>query len=106
MFSWLIMWIHEPFLVIFAAKGPPVQRKPLKHRDYEVDLESRLGKTQVSCCIFIVLFELKVVRELFVLPRFWVLTWFPLVDYFSLPLLSVQLELKCWLEMWFSTQNI
>ncbi|KAL2536935.1 U4/U6.U5 tri-snRNP component SNU23 [Forsythia ovata] len=24
-----------------------VQRKPLKHRDYEVDLESRLGKTQV-----------------------------------------------------------
>jgi U4/U6.U5 tri-snRNP component SNU23 len=30
-----------------AAKGPPVQRKPLKHRDYEVDLDSRLGKTQV-----------------------------------------------------------
>lgn len=29
------------------AKGPPVQRKPLKHRDYVVDLESRLGKTQV-----------------------------------------------------------
>ncbi|KAJ3669296.1 hypothetical protein LUZ60_011246 [Juncus effusus] len=28
-------------------KGPPVQRQPLKHRDYEVDLESRLGKTQV-----------------------------------------------------------
>ncbi|XP_074558138.1 uncharacterized protein LOC141814039 [Curcuma longa] len=28
-------------------KGPPVQRKPLKHRDYEVDLDSRLGKTQV-----------------------------------------------------------
>ncbi|KAL2231287.1 UNVERIFIED_CONTAM: Zinc finger matrin-type protein 2 [Sesamum indicum] len=28
-------------------RGPPVQRKPLKHRDYEVDLESRLGKTQV-----------------------------------------------------------
>ncbi|GFZ07214.1 C2H2 and C2HC zinc fingers superfamily protein [Actinidia rufa] len=28
------------------SKGPPVQRKPLKHRDYEVDLESRLGKTQ------------------------------------------------------------
>ncbi|KAI4301711.1 hypothetical protein L6164_034962 [Bauhinia variegata] len=28
-------------------KGPPVQRKPLKHRDYIVDLESRLGKTQV-----------------------------------------------------------
>lgn len=25
-----------------------MQRKPLKHRDYEVDLESRLGKTQVS----------------------------------------------------------
>ncbi|XP_024027496.1 zinc finger matrin-type protein 2 [Morus notabilis] len=29
------------------SKCPPVQRKPLKHRDYEVDLESRLGKTQV-----------------------------------------------------------
>ncbi|XP_042516251.1 zinc finger matrin-type protein 2-like [Macadamia integrifolia] len=29
------------------SKGPPVQRKPLKHRDYEVDLVSRLGKTQV-----------------------------------------------------------
>lgn len=29
------------------GRGPPVQRKPLKHRDYEVDLESRLGKTQV-----------------------------------------------------------
>ncbi|GFY89035.1 C2H2 and C2HC zinc fingers superfamily protein [Actinidia rufa] len=28
------------------SKGPPIQRKPLKHRDYEVDLESRLGKTQ------------------------------------------------------------
>jgi U4/U6.U5 tri-snRNP component SNU23 len=24
-----------------------VQRAPLKHRDYHVDLESRLGKTQV-----------------------------------------------------------
>ncbi|KAF3967034.1 hypothetical protein CMV_008925 [Castanea mollissima] len=30
------------------SKGPPVQRKPLKHRDYEVDLESRLGKTQLA----------------------------------------------------------
>ncbi|XP_020587302.1 zinc finger matrin-type protein 2 isoform X2 [Phalaenopsis equestris] len=29
------------------GKAPPIQRKPLKHRDYEVDLESRLGKTQV-----------------------------------------------------------
>ncbi|KAG6434122.1 hypothetical protein SASPL_105744 [Salvia splendens] len=29
------------------SSGPPVQRKPLQHRDYEVDLESRLGKTQV-----------------------------------------------------------
>uniref|UniRef100_A0A1D1ZJV1 Zinc finger matrin-type protein 2 n=2 Tax=Anthurium amnicola TaxID=1678845 RepID=A0A1D1ZJV1_9ARAE len=29
------------------AKSPPLQRKPLKHRDYEVDLSSRLGKTQV-----------------------------------------------------------
>ncbi|KAI3951171.1 hypothetical protein MKW98_028575 [Papaver atlanticum] len=28
-------------------KGPPVQRQPLKRRDYEVDLDSRLGKTQV-----------------------------------------------------------
>ncbi|KAK6915657.1 Zinc finger, double-stranded RNA binding, partial [Dillenia turbinata] len=31
-----------------SSKGPPVQRKPLKHRDYEVDLESRLGKTQAG----------------------------------------------------------
>lgn len=30
-----------------APRGPPVQRKPLQHRDYEVDLESRLGKTQI-----------------------------------------------------------
>ena len=30
-----------------------MQRKPLKHRDYEVDLESRLGKTQVSFLIFL-----------------------------------------------------
>ncbi|KAJ0978601.1 hypothetical protein J5N97_014075 [Dioscorea zingiberensis] len=29
------------------GKAPPVQRKPLKHRDFEVDLSSRLGKTQV-----------------------------------------------------------
>eukprot|EP00249_Psilotum_nudum_P005560 c19002_g1_i1 orf=604-1209(-) len=29
------------------ARPPIVQRKPLKHRDYEVDLTSRLGKTQV-----------------------------------------------------------
>ncbi|XP_047339256.1 zinc finger matrin-type protein 2 isoform X2 [Impatiens glandulifera] len=29
------------------SKGPPVERQPLKHRDFEVDLESRLGKTQV-----------------------------------------------------------
>ena len=28
-------------------REPPVQRKPLKNRDYEVDLTSRLGKTQV-----------------------------------------------------------
>ncbi|KAM6576824.1 hypothetical protein CsatB_028661 [Cannabis sativa] len=34
------------------SKGPPVQRKPLKHRDYEVDLESRLGKTQVSFYVY------------------------------------------------------
>ncbi|XP_024027287.1 uncharacterized protein LOC112093322 [Morus notabilis] len=33
------------------SKRPPVQRKPLKHRDYEVDLESRLGKTQVVTLI-------------------------------------------------------
>nr|GMD10719.1 zinc finger matrin-type protein 2 [Ipomoea batatas] len=32
------------------ARGPPVQRKPLKQRDYEVDLESRLGKTQFYKC--------------------------------------------------------
>lgn len=35
------------FDVCISEKAPPVQRKPLKHRDYEVDLESRLGKTQV-----------------------------------------------------------
>ncbi|KAJ7566551.1 hypothetical protein O6H91_02G108200 [Diphasiastrum complanatum] len=29
------------------SRGPIVQRKPLKHRDHEVDLTSRLGKTQV-----------------------------------------------------------
>ncbi|KAF2559602.1 hypothetical protein F2Q68_00018225 [Brassica cretica] len=34
--------------LFLAAKGPPVQRAPLKHRDYHVDLESRLGKTQVN----------------------------------------------------------
>lgn len=33
--------------VLCAARGPAVQRKPLKHRDFEVNLESRLGKTQV-----------------------------------------------------------
>lgn len=38
-------------VIIESAKGPPVQRKPLKHRDYEVDLSSRLGKTQVSCTV-------------------------------------------------------
>ncbi|RWW30299.1 hypothetical protein GW17_00005107 [Ensete ventricosum] len=37
------------FNVCISEKAPPVQRKPLKHRDYEVDLESRLGKTQVCC---------------------------------------------------------
>ncbi|CAL9153763.1 unnamed protein product, partial [Musa hybrid cultivar] len=31
----------------FKEKAPLVQRKPLKHRNYEVDLESHLGKTQV-----------------------------------------------------------
>ncbi|KAK2364949.1 hypothetical protein P8452_67797 [Trifolium repens] len=29
------------------GKGPSVPRKPLKHRDYEVNLTSSLGKTQV-----------------------------------------------------------
>lgn len=33
---------HKP-----KSRGPPVQRKPLKHREFEVDLESRLGRTQV-----------------------------------------------------------
>ncbi|RZC60768.1 hypothetical protein C5167_022540 [Papaver somniferum] len=32
---------------MLLAKGPPVQRQPLKRRDYEVDLNSRLGKSQV-----------------------------------------------------------
>ncbi|MCD7446488.1 hypothetical protein HAX54_007803 [Datura stramonium] len=31
------------------ARGTSVQRKPLKPRDYQVDLESRLGKTQAEC---------------------------------------------------------
>ncbi|GMP41678.1 hypothetical protein CsSME_00011692 [Camellia sinensis var. sinensis] len=35
------------------SKGPPIQRRPLKHRDYEVDLESRLGKTQVDNFVLI-----------------------------------------------------
>ncbi|OAE25486.1 hypothetical protein AXG93_1543s1000 [Marchantia polymorpha subsp. ruderalis] len=35
------------------ARGPPVQRKPLKHRDYEVDLTSRLGKTQ-ACVLRVI----------------------------------------------------
>eukprot|EP00850_Spirogloea_muscicola_P004783 SM000021S06416 [mRNA] locus=s21:118207:120178:+ [translate_table: standard] len=30
-----------------AARGPAVQRAPLKQRDHSVDLASRLGKTQV-----------------------------------------------------------
>lgn len=30
-----------------SSKGPPIQRKPLKHRDFEVDLDSRLGKSQI-----------------------------------------------------------
>eukprot|EP00271_Cylindrocystis_brebissonii_P005993 TRINITY_DN18486_c0_g1_i1.p1 TRINITY_DN18486_c0_g1~~TRINITY_DN18486_c0_g1_i1.p1 ORF type:complete len:212 (+),score=55.68 TRINITY_DN18486_c0_g1_i1:244-879(+) len=28
-------------------RGPPIQRAPLRQRDFEVNLESRLGKTQV-----------------------------------------------------------
>lgn len=43
-------------LLFLAAKGPPVQRAPLKHRDYHVDLESRLGKTQVSFISLLALF--------------------------------------------------
>ncbi|KAG5525432.1 hypothetical protein RHGRI_031926 [Rhododendron griersonianum] len=39
---------NSSWFCMYVAKGPPVQRKPLKHRDYEVDLNSRLGKTQVS----------------------------------------------------------
>jgi hypothetical protein len=35
------------FSVVLKWTAPPVQRKPLKQRDYEIDLESRLGKTQV-----------------------------------------------------------
>ncbi|XP_019058660.1 PREDICTED: uncharacterized protein LOC104818744 [Tarenaya hassleriana] len=31
------------------SKGPPVQRKPLEHRDYQVDLESRLGWLLLFC---------------------------------------------------------
>eukprot|EP00270_Netrium_digitus_P012056 TRINITY_DN3885_c0_g2_i1.p2 TRINITY_DN3885_c0_g2~~TRINITY_DN3885_c0_g2_i1.p2 ORF type:complete len:121 (+),score=41.59 TRINITY_DN3885_c0_g2_i1:205-567(+) len=29
------------------SRAPPVQRKPLKQRDYEVDLTSRVGTTQI-----------------------------------------------------------
>lgn len=49
-FSHDLILLPFSFIVItynHAAKAPPIQRKPLKHRDYEVDLESRLGKTQV-----------------------------------------------------------
>ena len=35
-----------------------MQRKPLKHRDYEVDLESRLGKTQVCSFVSVSFLEL------------------------------------------------
>lgn len=53
--------IHKLGLMVlnrlFTVKGPPVQRKPLKHRDYEVDLESRLGKTQVSLAILSLFLE-------------------------------------------------
>jgi hypothetical protein len=35
------------FQLEMSDRGPPVQRQPLKHRDYEVDLESRLRKTQI-----------------------------------------------------------
>ncbi|KAM7531639.1 hypothetical protein LguiB_035049 [Lonicera macranthoides] len=34
------------FLLFYGAKRSPVYRKLLKHRDYEVGLEPRLGKTQ------------------------------------------------------------
>ena len=42
---------------MYTERGPPVQRQPLKHRDYEVDLESRLGKTQV--CLLLPLNKLQ-----------------------------------------------
>ena len=42
---------------MYTERGPPVQRQPLKHRDYEVDLESRLGKTQV--CLLLPLSKLQ-----------------------------------------------
>ena len=42
---------------MYTEWGPPVQRQPLKHRDYEVDLESRLGKTQV--CLLLPLSKLQ-----------------------------------------------
>lgn len=47
-----------------AARGPAVQRKPLKHRDFEVDLESRLGKTQVCSFVSISFLQLYIYLDM------------------------------------------
>ncbi|KAH7440564.1 hypothetical protein KP509_04G112900 [Ceratopteris richardii] len=39
--------VYATFVSDPAGRVTHIQRKPLKHRDYEVDLTSRLGKTQV-----------------------------------------------------------
>lgn len=45
---WSLLCPFSTFGWHIQGKGPLVQRKPLKQRDYEIDLESRLGKTQVG----------------------------------------------------------
>lgn len=35
------------FFKVKDAKGPPVKRDLLRRRDYKVDLDSKLGKSQV-----------------------------------------------------------
>lgn len=38
---------HHVFSIISGKPAPPVKRELLRHRDYKVDLESKLGKTIV-----------------------------------------------------------
>lgn len=44
------VYLIDPFILQFPSLGkpaPPVKRELLRHRDYKVDLESKLGKTIV-----------------------------------------------------------